>query len=694
MKIAILLPLKETFTEVGSGAVSILVNTHLSKSIFKNDTKIYGTAVKKPLNKNFFIPLTSNKIIFSNSSYVRSFIHKMDKSTTIIELHNRPRYFTELKKKFPYKKFILFFHNNPEDLIGSSSIKEREVIYNTCDKIIFLSHWIKIQFFKGLKISNTKNFDIFYPGVKKIKKFPSNKKNTIVFVGKLNKSKGYDIFIKAVSKFINKNKSWNAIAIGSEPRREIKKNTNIEELGDVPNSRVLEILQDSKVSVANSQWEEPLGRLPIESASRGCFPIVSSSGGLTETISNEFSILKKNTDNELLKKLIFFNKNSKKLLKLQKKVFKEFSLDLSKTTKHLDDIRSEFQLTLKKKYNLKKIKILHIASFNETSNADLYYSTANKFNNGFIRIGHFVQTLDDKDFLRKNLINGTNKLNIKILNICKNLLPNLIVIGHTDKIYDKTLREIYNLLPEIKIIRWYLDSVSSEFLEKNKKILFSNIRYLDQTFVTSGITTSLTKFKNKIHFIPNPVDQSIEINKNFLKTNLPYDLFFALSHGQHRKGLKFGKTDERDTLIDYLHINLPFLRKFFISSNFNTPKWGAEFYHYIENSKMGLNISRGKSQNLYSSDRIATLVGNGLLTFMDIKTKYMKFFTNKEIIFFKNNKDLVKKILFFKKNEKLAVQYAKNAYNKYHKHFNSEIVCSFMLSKVGYSNKKNFFWTK
>ena len=35
---------------------------------------------------------------------------------------------------------------------------------------------------------------------------------------------------------------------------------------------------------------------------------------------------------------------------------------------------------------------------------------------------------------------------------------------------------------------------------------------------------------------------------------------------------------------------------------------------------MGLNLSRGETLKYYSSDRIAQLVGNGLLTFIDEKT--------------------------------------------------------------------------
>ena len=100
--------------------------------------------------------------------------------------------------------------------------------------------------------------------------------------------------------------------------------------------------------------------------------------------------------------------------------------------------------------------------------------------------------------------------------------------------------------------------------------------------------------------------------------------------------LKSGKSDERDSFIDSLHSSLHEIKKYFISSNFHYSKVGGRiFFHYLSNSRMGLNISRGQYQKLYSSDRIASLIGNGLLTFMDQKTNYNKFFTNKEIIFYK-----------------------------------------------------------
>ena len=376
---------------------------------------------------------------------------------------------------------------------------------------------------------------------------------------------------------------------------------------------------------------------------------------------------------------------------MQKKIFENFNLSLKNTTKEIDYIRDslfEKKIVIKKK----SLKILHIASFNETSNGSLFYSTANKFNIGFTKLGHFVQTVDDKFFLKSNFSNTISGLNDKIISYVENFAPDLILLGHTNKITSETLKKIRNLLPKIVICRWYIDSVSPEFFTNNSKILLNNINLIDKLFITSHPNKALSKYKNKFHFIPNPVDLSVETNKNFLRNSLDYDFFFALSHGQHRGVLKTGKKDERDNFIEYLYKNLHQVKKFFISTSFNSPKWGSEFFYYLSNSRMGLNISRGNYQNLYSSDRISSLVGNGLLTFMDKKSNYQKFFTDKEIIFYKNKIDLIKKILFYKKNDALAKKYAKNAYQKYHKHFNSKEVCSYILAESNLIKRRKFYW--
>ena len=66
MKIAILLPLKENYSHIGAGAVSILVNSHLSKSTYKKNIKIFP-AKKFFLSEFIRPPNTNHTYYFKNN---------------------------------------------------------------------------------------------------------------------------------------------------------------------------------------------------------------------------------------------------------------------------------------------------------------------------------------------------------------------------------------------------------------------------------------------------------------------------------------------------------------------------------------------------------------------------------------------------------------------------------------------------
>ena len=106
---------------------------------------------------------------------------------------------------------------------------------------------------------------------------------------------------------------------------------------------------------------------------------------------------------------------------------------------------------------------------------------------------------------------------------------------------------------------------------------------------------------------------------------------------------------------------------------------------------MGLNLSRGKPIKYYSSDRLAQLMGNGLLTFIDEKTCYSDFFTNKEIVTYNNYNDLVEKILRYKRNDAERKMIAKNGKLKYLKYFNSTVIAEYIINKT-YGLKKKYYW--
>ena len=173
---------------------------------------------------------------------------------------------------------------------------------------------------------------------------------------------------------------------------------------------------------------------------------------------------------------------------------------------------------------------------------------------------------------------------------------------------------------------------------------------------------------------------------------MEYDIFVAISHGQNRGILKKGKTDERENFINKLIKNLPQLKFAQFGINNFEPIWGSNYYHYLSRSKMALNLSRGNYQEKYSSDRISSLLGNGLLVFINKKTNFHNILSNKEVVYYKNYNDLIKKIKYFSENEKERIKISKTGHNKYHKHMSNIIVTKYIMSCIGIDNNKKPFW--
>ena len=76
MKVSILLPYKENFSKLYSGAVSIFINDINKESKFKKSTKIYGNTIyKNYLSKNYSNISYKRKFFQSSSKeYIKNFI--------------------------------------------------------------------------------------------------------------------------------------------------------------------------------------------------------------------------------------------------------------------------------------------------------------------------------------------------------------------------------------------------------------------------------------------------------------------------------------------------------------------------------------------------------------------------------------------------------------------------------------------
>ena len=690
-KIFILLPHKDQFIKSYSGSASIWVKDFFKTSKFKKNTTVFGSTnnLKDVINKKIYKNLDIPAVKFRSRTkiYIKKFSNYILKDNpTIIEIHNRPSYLLDLYKRFKKVNYVLIIHNDPLNLEGSSSIMQRKTLLNICKQIYFVSSWVEDKFFEGIEKNYHSNFKIIYPSINKVNKL-TKKENLIVFSGKLNAAKGFDKFCIAMNKILNKHKTWKAIAVGDEPRENIKiKHKNFIFTGWIQHEDVLKIYNKSSITVVPSSWEEPFGRSSLEAGSRGNVVVISRKGGLPETIASPI-ILKRITSKCIFDEIDYLIKNKKKLKILQKINFLKPLHLIKKNIITLDKDRDEI-LNPIKIFNINKkakLKILHVFNRAEKIGGRIYFiSTGKKLENGIIRQGHDVEGLSDRDIVNYNPITGKDVLNKILYEKAMYYRPDLVLMGHVHNIYNETYQKIKHINKNVIISQWYEDNltINGPDFKKNFSSLKTNFDNIDNFFISTHPDEVSAKNKNvNYHFLPTPVDKNIEKLNIYNNKTFIYDVFFAMSHGVNRGNIKFGKIDEREIFIKkVLKLNKDI--KFDIYGyNQRNPVWSENFYKAISNSSMAININRGESKKYSSSNRIASLMGNGLLTFMDNKKQFDHFFNNNEMIFFDNNLDLTDKLSFYKKNDKKRKEIAKNGQKKYFQLFNCEDVARYIIEK-------------
>ena len=699
MKIATILPYKENYTYSKAQAAAIWVCDFFKYSKYLNSNYIFGnTDTKDYLSKNYInIDISNLKSKFSSTTkeYCRNIIYKIkDENFDIIEIHNRPLIFNYLKKEIN-SKYILYFHNDPLTMNGSKTANERLNLLINLDKIVFVSKWVQNRFFIDLDKKLSDKTEIVYPSIHKINK-PNKKDKKITFVGKLNISKGYDIYKDAITKILDEFNDWKAYSIGDEDRkRPIITHQNHKELGFLKHKDVLKFLNKSEIAVVPSRWEEPFGRTALESSSRACATIISNKGGLPET-TDHCVILKRLNSKELYKEIKKLILDPKLRKKIQNNGFKNIKHLVKNNSEFIDRIRASLIQNFSLNYIRNKLRIINIYNTGQKNFHRLYnISLGKKFTNGFIRNGHDVLEISDRDFIRQNRnlfqAKNINKFQDYLIKTSKNYNPDLIFFGHTQNILRDTIKEFKNLNDNLVISQWNEDPVmkSLSYSKKNIQNITNYSDIVDHNFITthpSVLKNQNINIKN-LHFLFIPVDKNIECF-NVSKKKPIKDLFYAMSHGVNRATLKKGKNDSRIYFLNNLIKKLENIDYDFYGFQNKEPIWGNEFYKALINSKMGLNLSRGLATKHYSSNRIASLMGNGLLTFVDKKTQLNDMFGKNEIIMYENIKDLTNKINFYKKNDHLRSKIAAAGRKKYFKLFNelrtTKYIVDLSLGKESY----------
>jgi len=95
----------------------------------------------------------------------------------------------------------------------------------------------------------------------------------------------------------------------------------------------------------------------------------------------------------------------------------------------------------------------------------------------------------------------------------------------------------------------------------------------------------------------------------------------------------------------------------------------------------------------YSSNRVASLVANGIMTFIDKKTMYGDFFSSDEMGFYKDVPDLLNQMDKLNGNFNKINKISKNGKKKYFSIFNNTIISEYILFKtLKIKNKFKYVW--
>lgn len=340
------------------------------------------------------------------------------------------------------------------------------------------------------------------------------------------------------------------------------------------------------------------------------------------------------------------------------------------------------------------MRVVIAGNYNERKAGANFYATIRKLTNGFIRNDHAVMAFSDRDIAREQSRFGIGRAgdgeaNRRLVELCRQFRPDLLILLHADKITNATIVEIKAQRPSPLVAVVNLDPI---FLPENPPRIRRFAEVADITFITTA-GDRLAEFATRTHriaFMPNPVDRSIEALECFRHADQPFDLLCTIGS---EKG-----TPWRAETMRAIEARVPEAHYAFFGLAGRPSVFGTAYFEAISSARMGLNLNRSDDHYLYSSDRIAQYVGNGLMLFIGRSTGYGDIFSDREFVFHDGLDDLADRLRYFLVHDEERQKIAKAGHEKYHAIFNERIVARYIedvtfgrLDEPGYAWPQTVF---
>ena len=301
-----------------------------------------------------------------------------------------------------------------------------------------------------------------------------------------------------------------------------------------------------------------------------------------------------------------------------------------------------------------------------------YYSTSRRLLNGFIRNGHMVIHVSDRDLSDYALgwrWAGRFYAEHRIAQIADHVRPHLIVLLLADKLSPSWIADVRRKTGA-KVVNVELDPLAAANVAKR---FSARLDCCDAGFVTTGgdLLKSVSLGRAGF-FIPNLVDTAIDDQDASANDRPRFDVFFAgqqnESNPQWQRALALREA-------------LPQLSYCYAGAGKIGGLWGHDYIAAQGASRIGLNLNRNEG-DLYASDRMAQFLGNGMLLATDRASGYGDYFGDDEMLLFSSVSDLAAKITDSLAGDKSWRERARKGREKARRIMSGELVCKFIENQT------------
>lgn len=329
------------------------------------------------------------------------------------------------------------------------------------------------------------------------------------------------------------------------------------------------------------------------------------------------------------------------------------------------------------------VRIVHVGNFGTRAKGAALNSVGPKLSRGLVRAGHAVIDFDDREAARAAIPLGTTRFggraaNQGLLRLVLDNDPDLLLLGHADVITSATLAAARRARPRMRVVLWNVDPL----FENGTIVRLQAREALVDALLVSTAGEMLAALKSpgvRVGFLPNPVDFSVETGRAHEIAAPLFDVFFACGHPQRPYRSLCGAEWDMDGFFRALAGQVPGLRLRLAGLAGAPHLAGTAYQHVLGECAMGLNASKRNDVLLYSSDRLAHIMGSGELALVDRATGYGKLFSDAEMGFFDSIDELAALVrrMIAEPAARQAAAAAGRA--RYHTLFNETLVARYVL---------------